>query len=159
MVIVVDDEPTHARPLAAGFERMGLRARVFTGPRAAGYALLAAQSGAFDDAAALVLDLNLDHIHNVMHGPQLLRALRHAGVTAPACLLTGAFMDEEAASRLGVRFDCLIEKPARPGKFRPFLEPLLARAAESSCTVLDGGACPIVDTEDSAVTTLPLQVH
>jgi CheY-like chemotaxis protein len=143
-VVVVDDEEDHASLLAAGFERLGYRARVYTGPSASYEALQAARLGQIDTAAAFVIDLNLDP-RGLMDGDSLYRGLRHLGIRAPACLLTGASIDDVALHRRSRGFAAVVTKPPRMDAFRPFLTSLRAAPAQIG---------PMGDGEDSAIVSL-----
>lgn len=144
LVIIVDDEPTHAGLLAEGLARMGYQPRVHTGRRASAYALAEAQTGAFDGAAALILDLDIDQVYGFFNGGELLRALRHLNITAPACLLSGVYVDDRVRDRLAEWFDAVVEKPARVARLLRFLEEHVGEARRM----------PTLDAEDSRVTAL-----
>lgn len=153
MVVIVDDEEAHANLISEGLLRLGYTTRVFTGPRAGGLALLAAQEGALDGAMALVVDLNLDQVHGFFNGGELLRALRHLRIAAPICLLSGVFVDAATRAALRARFDAVLEKPVR-------LAPLVRFLHEHAVFPGTGAEVPLGhrSEEDSGVRALAV-VH
>ena len=110
-VWVVDDEPSLVELAEIVLQRSGFAVRTFTDPRDAVEAV--------DDELPdlLVLDVVMPHLR----GPQLLAALRQAGVAAPVLFSSGYTPDT-----LDVGQGAFLQKPYRPSKLVEAVQALIS---------------------------------